>query len=153
VDRLLSPAQRLERDLQPWSTYFVLPLLALANAGIALQLGGVDAWNPLSLGIFLGLVLGKPLGILLATYAVVKSGIADLPGGVVWRELIGAALLCGIGFTMSIFIANAAFANGESLHLAKLSIILGSFIAALLGWLILRSRRAKVPAGAILSNP
>jgi len=141
VDRLLSPAQRLERDLQPWSSYFVLPLLALANAGIALQSGAVNAWNSLSLGIILGLMVGKPLGILLATYAVVKSGVAELPGGILWRELVGAALLCGIGFTMSIFIANAAFADGASLHLAKLSIIVGSFLAALLGWLILRSAR------------
>ncbi|MGH8035241.1 MAG: Na+/H+ antiporter NhaA, partial [Lysobacterales bacterium] len=140
TDRLLSPAQRLERDLQPWSSYFVLPLLALANAGIPLHLGAVDPWNPLSFGIVLGLVVGKPLGIAAATAVIVRAGVAPLPEDVQWRDLIGAACLCGIGFTMSIFIADAAFADAATLHLAKLSIITGSFLAALLGWVILQRR-------------
>lgn len=145
TDRLLSPAQRLERNLQPWSTYFVLPLLALANAGIPINPGDIDLLNPLSLGIVLGLVVGKPLGIGLATWLIVRSGVAHLPEGINWRILTGAACLCGIGFTMSIFIANAAFSDWATLQQAKLSIIIASVMAALLGWLLLREKRKTRP--------
>ncbi|HET6565587.1 MAG TPA: Na+/H+ antiporter NhaA [Xanthomonadales bacterium] len=149
TDRLLSPAQRLERNLQPWSTYFVLPLLALANAGIPINAGDLDLLNPLSLGIILGLVVGKPLGIALATWLVVRVGIAHLPDGISWRILTGAACLCGIGFTMSIFIANAAFSDTATLQLAKLSIIVASVMAAILGWLLLREKRQRKVASAV----
>lgn len=144
TDRLQSPAQRLEHQLQPWSTYFVLPLLALANAGIPISLGDAELFNPLSVGIVLGLVLGKPLGIGLATWLIVKAGVSRLPEGINWRVLTGAACLCGIGFTMSIFIANAAFTDMATLQLSKLSIIVASVVAALLGWLLLRERRRVV---------
>jgi Na+:H+ antiporter, NhaA family len=136
VDRMLSPAQRLERDLQPWSAYFVLPLLALANAGIALDLDA-DLFNPISVGIISGLVLGKPLGVALGSLLAVRFGLADLPTGVTWRHLAGAACLCGIGFTMSIFIADAAFDDPVLLSLAKLATISASVVAGLLGWAVL----------------
>jgi NhaA family Na+:H+ antiporter len=141
TERLQSPAERLEHNLQPWSTYFVLPLLALANAGIPISLGDAELLNPLSLGIVLGLVVGKPLGIALATWLIVKTGVAHLPEGINWRILLGASCLCGIGFTMSIFIANAAFTDVATLQLSKLSIIVASVVAALLGWVLLRERR------------
>jgi NhaA family Na+:H+ antiporter len=141
VERLLSPAQRLARDLQPWSAYFVLPMLALANAGIPLQLGSEILASPVSLGIVLGLVVGKPLGIGLASAIVVRAQWSDLPAAVGWRQLIGAACLCGIGFTMSIFIADAAFEEPATLSLAKLGIIAASVMAATLGWWFLRGTR------------
>lgn len=144
TERLQSPAQRLEHSLQPWSTYFVLPLLALANAGIPLSLGDAQLFNSLSVGIVLGLVVGKPLGIALATWLIVRAGVVHLPEGINWRMLIGSACLCGIGFTMSIFIANAAFSDLATLQLAKLSIIVASVVAALLGWLLLRDRGAAI---------
>jgi NhaA family Na+:H+ antiporter len=146
VGRLLSPAQRLERDLQPWSAYFVLPLLALANAGVSTRVAAGDWASPVSVGIVAGLVLGKPLGIALACVAVVKARVTALPPGVSWRWLMGAACLCGIGFTMSIFIADSAFEqDAATLALAKLSIIAASVIASALGWSLLRGSRSSEP--------
>ena len=145
VDRLLSPAQRLERDLQPWSAYFVLPLLALANAGVAFP-KEMQSWlSPLSGGIVFGLALGKPLGITVASLIAIRTGVAELPAGVSWRWLAGAACLCGIGFTMSIFIADAAFDDDATLALAKISTIIASIVAGLLGWFLLRESRSSDP--------
>jgi NhaA family Na+:H+ antiporter len=144
VERLLSPAQRLARDLQPWSAFFVLPLLALANAGIPLADGANSLLEPVSLGIVVGLVVGKPVGIALAAMAVVRAGWADLPAGITWRHVIGAGFLCGIGFTMSIFIAYAAFQDPHTLVAAKLSIMLASALAATVGWLLLRKGTSAV---------
>jgi NhaA family Na+:H+ antiporter len=141
---LLSPAQRLARDLQPWSAFFVLPLLALANAGIPLADGANSLLEPVSLGIVVGLVVGKPVGIALAAMAVVRAGWADLPAGITWRHVIGAGFLCGIGFTMSIFIAYAAFQDPHTLVAAKLSIMLASALAATVGWLLLRKGTSAV---------
>ena len=137
VDRLLSPAQRLERDLRPWSSYLVLPLFALANAGIALHAGVLDLLRPVSLGIILGLVLGKPLGITVGAWLAVRTGLADAPSDFTWRQLAGAGALCGIGFTMSIFIADAAFSDPATLSLAKLSVMLACVLAAAIGWPLL----------------
>lgn len=141
VERMLSPSQRLERDLQPWSSYFALPLLALANAGVPLVLRPDILINPISLGIALGLVVGKPVGILLGTWAIVRTRLGDLPGDLDWTRLTGAACLCGIGFTMSIFIADAAFEDLETLSLVKLSVILASLTAGVLGWAVLQRHR------------
>ncbi|HSG64319.1 MAG TPA: Na+/H+ antiporter NhaA, partial [Gammaproteobacteria bacterium] len=138
VERMLSPSQRLERDLQPWSSYLALPLLALANAGIPLALPADAFENPVSLGIALGLVVGKPVGIALGTWAVVAARVGELPDGVGWQRVIGAGFLCGIGFTMSIFIADAAFEDPEMLTLVKLSVMAASVAAGLIGWSVLR---------------
>ena len=138
LERLLSPARRLERDLQPWSAYFVLPLLALANAGVVFAGHSTNFLHPVSVGTILGLVLGKPLGIIAATFVVVRFGFADLPGGVTWRQLLGAACVCGIGFSEAVFFANAAFADTALLQLSKLSVILASTLAAMVGWVVLR---------------
>lgn len=138
VERLLSPAQRMERDLQPWSAYLILPLFALANAGIVLSADAFDLLHPVSAGIILGLVLGKPLGITLGAWLAVRTRLAAEPSDYSWRQLAGGACLCGIGFTMSIFIASAAFVEPAALMLAKLSVILASLIAGTIGWFILR---------------
>ncbi len=107
VERVLkerqSPLHRLEHTLQPYVNYLVLPIFALFNAGLALSGVGV---GPVALGVGVGLVLGKPLGILLTSLAVVRLGWAVLPAGVTWRGVLGVGLLAGIGFTMSLFIAD-----------------------------------------------
>jgi NhaA family Na+:H+ antiporter len=141
-----SPTQRLEHGLHPWVNYAVLPIFALANAGVQVDpanLSGVA--SPLGFGIMLGLVLGKPAGILLATWATVRLGVAQLPSGVRWTQIGGAAVLGGIGFTMSIFIATLGFGANGMLETAKLAIFLASGVAALAGWLLLRGASGTRP--------
>jgi NhaA family Na+:H+ antiporter len=139
VDRAQSPLENLEHGLHPYVAFAILPLFAFANAGI--PLGGMglgDLVHPTTLGIALGLLIGKPVGILSASWLAVRSGLAELPGGVGWRHLLGAGFLGGIGFTMSLFIAALAFPDSEGLHTAaKLGILLGSAVAAVVGLAIL----------------
>jgi NhaA family Na+:H+ antiporter len=153
VDRLLSPARRLERDLQPWSAFFVLPLVALANAGVELKVHLVDFLNPVSLGTILGLTVGKPVGIVAATATLVRLGVSDLPAGITWRHLVGAACVCGIGFSESVFFADAAFAGTDLLSISKLSVFVGSTSAAILGWMVLRGADAASAAQTPISEP
>ncbi len=136
--RLHPPAERLEHALQPWSSYFVLPIFALVNAGIAISANSVSFTNTATLGIVMGLVLGKPLGILAATWLVDRAGIGKKPDDATWMHIIAVGCLCGIGFTMSIFIASEAFSPAESLADAKFAVMAGSIIAALLGVVWLR---------------
>jgi NhaA family Na+:H+ antiporter len=136
--RLNPPAERLEHALQPWSSYFVLPIFALANAGIAISPQSTSLSGPASLGIVLGLVLGKPLGIGLATWLVHQTGLGEKPEDATWRQIIGVGWLCGIGFTMSIFISTEAFAAGEQLASAKFAVMIGSVVSAIAGVLWLR---------------
>lgn len=139
ANRMQSPAQRLERDLHPWTTYLILPIFALANAGVGLGAGvPLDLLNPVSLGVILGLVLGKPLGISSFAWLAVKSGLAELPADVGWWQLVGASALAGIGFTMSLFIANAAFEDPALLVTAKVGIIVASLVAGVVGFVALR---------------
>ncbi len=143
-----TPLQRLLRALHPWVIFGVLPLFALANAGVPLGTSLAGAWrDPVPLGVAGGLVIGKPLGILLFSWLAVRTGIGALPTGVTWRHLCGAGCLAGIGFTMSIFMASLAFDATPYLPVAKGGIILASFISGLLGWLILRgaARSSEVP--------
>ncbi|OZI14003.1 Na+/H+ antiporter NhaA [Sodalis-like symbiont of Philaenus spumarius] len=138
----VSPARALEHWLQPWVVYLILPLFAFGNAGISLQ--GVEPGHLTSflpLGIAAGLVVGKPLGIVVFTAVAVKLRLARLPACIAFRHIAAAAVLCGIGFTMSIFIANLAFGHDdpETIVLAKVGILSGSVIAALLGYLLLRA--------------
>lgn len=138
TDRMQSPARRLERDLHPWTTYLIVPLFALANAGVVVNAEAVqNLLNPVSLGIILGLVVGKPLGITLFSWLVVRIGLADLPTGVSWPQLFSASWLAGIGFTMSLFIAGAAFEDAALLDTAKLAILVASILAATAGWVLL----------------
>jgi len=149
---LLTPMQRLEHDLQPWIVFVILPLFALANAGFALK--GMDLYHaishPVTLGVMIGLVVGKPLGILLFTYLGYKGLRAPLPSGVNWSHIVGASMLGGIGFTMSIFISGLSFSSAEFVEFSKLGIFLGSLIAAVSGLVVLSLGRgnAKKEGGA-----
>jgi NhaA family Na+:H+ antiporter len=147
AERIQTPAQRLEHSITPWATYIVLPIFALANAGVALEGNLVEALTrPLALGIVLGLVVGKPVGISLFTWLAVKIGIADMPSRVTWSQLLSTTFLAGIGFTMSLFITSSAFEAQELISTAKISILMASLVAGALGATLLTlstSRRAR----------
>jgi Na+:H+ antiporter, NhaA family len=133
AERIQSPLQRLERSLNPWVAYLIVPVFALVNAGVEMRGNLADALtNPISLGIIAGLALGKPLGITLFAWLAVRLGLANLPDNVTWARLFSASWLAGIGFTMSLFIASSAFA-GDELDLAKMSILVASLLAAAVG--------------------
>jgi NhaA family Na+:H+ antiporter len=136
-DRLESPADKLLRTSEPWSSYLVLPIFALANAGVAWSQDVFAGQGRLMLAITLGLVVGKPLGIVLSAWLAVQSGIAEKPDAYSWRQLCGAGALGGIGFTMSLFIAGVAFPDQSDYAAAKIAIFLASLIAGGLGALIL----------------
>ncbi len=130
---------RMETALSGWVTWFVLPLFGLANAG--LPLGAItlaDFATPAMLGTTLGLVIGKPLGIFGATWLSVRFGWAHMPTGLNWTQLFGAAVLCGIGFTMSLFIGDLAFHGSAIQAEVKLAVFTGSLVAAVLGLTLLR---------------
>ena len=133
-----SMLERWERTLVPWVAFAIVPLFALANAGVAL---GGDVLSivtePVALGVLLGLLLGKQLGITLTTWLVVRLGLAALPSGVSWRQLYGVSWLAGIGFTTSLFIAGLAFGDGGLLDQAKVGILVAAIIAGLGGWVVL----------------
>jgi len=135
-----SPQQRMEHYLSPWVTFGVIPLFAMANAGLDLHSipFGEIIFQPVTLGVIMGLVFGKFFGISSFAWLAVRLGLASLPSGVQWRHILGAAWLGGIGFTMSLFIAQLAFADTLSLfEQARLGIIIASLISALVGlaWL------------------
>jgi NhaA family Na+:H+ antiporter len=136
-----SPLESLEHTLHPWVAYLVLPLFAFANAGLALgdlQMG--DLLAPVPLGIVLGLVLGKPVGIVAIALIARAAGIARFPEGMDFRAMVGLGMLCGVGFTMSLFISNLAFASigGHFGEAAVLGVLCASLISALVGWVWLR---------------
>ncbi|MBX6364659.1 MAG: Na+/H+ antiporter NhaA [Gemmatimonadetes bacterium] len=134
-----APLQRIEHDLQGVVAFFIVPLFALANAGISLRAIDLAAFgNPVTLGVVLGLTLGKPIGILLFSWLAVRLRLGALPGGVGWRELHGVGWLAGIGFTMSLFIAGLALGEGAGLDAAKLGILTASLLAASIGGVVLR---------------
>ncbi len=143
AERMQSPAQRLEHSLTPWATYLVLPIFALANAGVAINtdLGALFS-DRIALGIILGLVFGKSLGITFFTWLAIKLGIAELPSRVGWPQLFSATWLAGIGFTMALFITNSAFTDPELLATAKLAILVASLLSGMIGFglLLLVSR-------------
>jgi NhaA family Na+:H+ antiporter len=137
AQRVESPLQRLERTLHPWTTYAVVPIFALANAGVALEDSIIDALtSPISMGIVVGLVLGKSIGITLLTWLTIRLKLADLPAGTSMGQIFAASWLAGIGFTMSLFIASAEF-SGLLLDQAKVGIIAGSLLAAVIGTVLL----------------
>jgi len=140
-----SPLQRLEHALSPWVAFAVVPVFALANAGIDLSSirWGEAFSSALTLGVIVGLVAGKFIGISGFSWLAVRLGIGRLPAGVDWRQVMGAAWLAGIGFTMSLFIAQLAFAQPEQVEAAKLGILVASCGAAALGiaWLWTPARR------------
>lgn len=141
-----SPLHRLEHLMHPWVAFLILPLFALFNAGVALG-GGIGFSEPVVMGVALGLLIGKPLGVLGFSWLATKLGIASLPEGVGWKGMAGAGLLAGIGFTMSLFVGGLAFGGSEELlDGAKLGILSASVVAAALGLLLL-GRRPSSGAG------
>jgi len=135
-----SPLKHLEHALHPYVAFLILPLFAFANAGISLEgvsLSGLTSMLPL--GIALGLLIGKPLGIFTASYLAVKSGMAKLPDGIGFTQIFAVSVLCGIGFTMSIFISSLAFVGApeDFSTYSRLGILLGSTVSAVLGYSLL----------------
>ncbi len=126
----VSPLERLETVLHPWVAFAVMPIFALANAGVAIDLQAIG--NSVTVAVAAGLALGKPLGILLLSWLAVQTGLAQLPGGVAWKAMLGVACLGGIGFTMSLFIASLAL-EGGLLDSAKIGILGGSAVSAAVG--------------------
>jgi len=144
-----APLERLERTIHPISGYLVLPLFALANAGVSLEADVLrEALDSrVTIGTFLGLVLGAPVGILFASWAAVKSGLAGLPDGVGWRHIAGVGALAGIGFSVSIFITDLAFGDTPEAAQAKIGVTAAALVASLLGALLLRgSPREPAPS-------
>jgi NhaA family Na+:H+ antiporter len=140
-DRLMSPADRIERAVAPWSAYVILPLFAFSatGVGLAVDLSAPDAGRVFA-GVVLGLVLGKPLGVCLAALAAVKAGIARMPDDVTLRGFIGAACLCGIGDTVALLMADQAFPHGDDSAIAKIGVLIGSVLAAALGAAVIAIR-------------
>lgn len=136
---VVPPLLRIERLLSPWVIFVVVPIFALANAGVHLDWDSfIKAFGSrATLGVFLGLVLGKQIGIFSFSWIAIKLGIAEKPAGASWLQIYGCAILCGIGFTMSIFIADLAFAHTMFLDLAKIGILSASAVSLVLGLLVL----------------
>lgn len=140
-----SMLKSMEHGLQPWVAFFILPVFAFSNAGVNLTgIGLSDMLNPVTLGIALGLFFGNQFGVFGACWITVKLGIAKLPTGASWQQLYGVACLCGIGFTMSLFIGSLAFENLDASYInsVKIGVLAGSLLSALLGsFIIYRSLR------------
>jgi len=137
-DKAHTPLQKLEHALHPVTTYFILPIFALSNAGIRIEgrIGDM-IFHPVSLGIIVGLVLGKSIGISLLSRLIIRLKLATLPDGVSFRQIIGVGFMAGIGFTMSIFIAELAFVEEEYKQIAKVGIFVASILSAVIGMVIL----------------
>jgi NhaA family Na+:H+ antiporter len=137
--QVVPPATRLEHKLYPWVYFVILPLFALTNADVSLI--GADIGQVLTssvtLGVFFGLLLGKPIGIMLMSFICVKLKIASLPENVNWLHMLGAAILGGVGFTMAIFVANLAYTDAMYVTEAKFAILLASFAAGVIGFTLL----------------
>lgn len=133
------PATRLEHALYPWVYFAVLPLFALTNADISFDGLNLEMMiaSPVVLGVFFGLVLGKPIGIMLLSFITVKTKLASLPENVNWVHMLGAAILGGVGFTMAIFVANLAYTSETLITEAKLSILMASLVAGVVGFIFL----------------
>ena len=136
LENAQSPLHRLEHLLHPWVAFLVLPVFALFNAGISLG-GGGGVLTPVTTGVFLGLLVGKPVGVLVFSWLATRFGWASLPEGVGWHSMAGAGLLAGIGFTMSLFVGGLAFEEGGLLDQAKLGVLSASVLAAVLGLALL----------------
>jgi len=139
-EKILTPLQRFEHGLHPWVSFFIMPVFALANAGVTIGSGLSSALtHPVSIGIILGLFIGKQIGIFGFSYLAVKLKLASEPEGVSWKKIYAASVLAGIGFTMSLFIANLAFTSPELLNISKVGILAGSLLSGSVGFIILKS--------------
>ena len=134
------PMERLEGIVHPWVSFVILPLFALANAGVVLTSEALSeaVGSPITLGVAIGLLVGNPLGIVGMTWLAVRVGLGQLPSGVTWRHVLGAGFLAGIGFTVAIFVAGIAFADPALVDQAKMGIFGASVIAGVVGYLFLR---------------
>jgi NhaA family Na+:H+ antiporter len=143
-EKVQPPLQRLEHALHPWVTFGIMPLFALANAGVPLSgdLGKLIV-QPITLGIIIGLMLGKSFGVTIAAWLAVHLGWASLPANVSWQQIHGAGWLAGIGFTMSLFMAGLSFSEDVQLTEAKLGILIASLCAGLIGSMILLGIKLK----------
>jgi NhaA family Na+:H+ antiporter len=139
VIKIKTPLQKLEDMFHPIAALFIIPIFALANAGVNFvgSVGAENIINPITIGVVFGLVIGKPVGITFFAWLGVKMGIAFLPEGVRWKQILGFGFLGGIGFTMSLFITNLAFTNSLYTEEAKIGILVGSLMAAIIGSTIL----------------
>ncbi len=141
-----TPLQRLEHAHHPWVAFAIMPIFALANAGVSLRAGlGEALTSSVSIGVMLGLLLGKQLGVTLAAWLAIRLGIAEMPQGLTWRHVYGLSWLGAIGFTMSLFIASLAFDDARMLAAAKVGILGASTVAGVGGFLILK-RATSTPA-------
>lgn len=146
-----TPLYHLEHILAPWCSFAILPLFAFSNAGVSLDGMSLDKLaSPLPLGVALGLIIGKPVGVFLFSYLSVLFRIAKLPENVNWKQIFAIAVLCGIGFTMSMFIAGLAFGEDtvseNVLSLSRLGILMGTGVSAIVGYILLRAFTKKVKA-------
>ncbi len=146
-----SPLHRLENAIQPWVAFLVMPVFGFANAGVALSgVSFADLLKPVTIGCMLGLFFGKQIGVFGAVWLAVKLGVAKRPAGMTWMQLYGMALLCGIGFTMSLFIGLLAFGEtGPFKDQTKIGVLVGSLLSAIGGWTVLRFG----PASAAKARP
>jgi len=136
ITRLREPGHHLQHAMENWTNFLILPLFAFFNTGVLLIGSNFTPLAPEALGVMLGLVIGKPLGIIMACWVAIRLGWAQLSSEISWQQFIGAGCLAGVGFTMSIFIATAAL-EGAQLNTIKLAIFLGSFASAVIGLVIL----------------
>jgi Na+:H+ antiporter, NhaA family len=143
--RAESPMLRFEHALAPWNKHVIMPVFALANAGVVLGAGAARSLvDPISLGVICGLVLGKPIGIVLFSWLATRSRVAAMLDGISWRQVVGVGLLGGIGFTMSLFVANLAFGDTPTLEMAKVGILVASIVSGAAGAIVLL-RRGPIP--------
>ena len=139
-----SPLERLERALSPWVAYVVVPVFALANAGVSLSgdaLGGLVS-NPVTTGVLLGLVVGKTLGVFSFTALAVRLGVGRLPAGTTWRHVLGLSMSAGVGFTVALFVTSLSFDAAAQADAARVGILFGSAIAGIVGFALLRTAPA-----------
>jgi NhaA family Na+:H+ antiporter len=144
TDAAGTPLQKLEFQLHPWVSYLIMPLFALANAGIVLQSDVMrNAFSSkVTLGVLFGLVVGKLIGVLLFSWLLVKFKISSLPRQMSWRHMVGVGLLAGVGFTMSLFVTALAFDNHQHISDAKVGIFMASLISGIAGYFVLKGARA-----------
>jgi Na+:H+ antiporter, NhaA family len=145
------PLENVEHRLAPWVSFVILPIFAFANAGISFSGISVrDFTSPISLGIALGLMIGKPLGIYSFARAAIRSGAGERPGGATEMQLFGTAILGGIGFTMSLFIGMLAFPDPQTSAHVKLGVLTGSLVSAILGYIVLLKTNNRLSKGVTL---
>ena len=142
-----SPLERLERALAPWVAYVVVPVFALANAGVSLSGDAISGLvsDPVTVGVLLGLVVGKTVGVFTFTAVAVKLGVGRLPTGTTWRHVLGLATAAGVGFTVALFVTSLSFDDAAVTDAAKVGILFGSAIAGIVGYTLLRT----APAAAV----